>query len=133
MAAIVAEQSLMADGTLKAKVVLAALRFAAWVLPPHRKEWTEAMLNEAAYIESPRHALRWIFGSVLSSMKARASYEMERAFMSHRILKTFITLSVLAVATLIGVYAVQKPYQRERIKLVILHQVEPSSTPPATI
>jgi hypothetical protein len=30
-----------------------------------------------------------------------------------------------------GVYAMQKPYQRERIKLVVLQHLEGSSTQPA--
>ena len=130
MAAFVAEQSLMASNVLKARVLPTAIRFATWLLPPHRKEWAEAMLNEVAYVES-RHVLRWIAGSVLGAMKTRVSYEMERTFMSRGILKTFLVLGTVMVVTMIGMYAIQKPYQRERIKLVILRHVEGSSTPSA--
>jgi hypothetical protein len=75
--------------------------------------------------------LRWIAGSVLSAMKVRVSYEMERTFMSRGILKTFLALCAVMVVAMGGVYAMQKPYQRERIKLVILQHVEGSSTQPA--
>lgn len=131
MAPLVAEQSLMARNVLKAKVLPTATRFATWVLPSHRKEWAGAMLNEVAYVESSRDVLRWIAGSVLSAMKVRISYEMERTLMSRGILKTFVALGVVMVITMVGVYAIQKPYQRERIKLVILQHVERSSTRPA--
>jgi len=131
MATFVAEQSLMASDFLKTKVLPTATRFATWVLPSHRKEWAGAMLNEVAYVDSSRQVLRWIAGSVLSAMKARVSFEMERTFMNRGILKTCFTLGAVIAVTMIGVYAVQKPYQRERIRLVILQHVEGSSTPPA--
>lgn len=130
MATLIAEQSLMTSTLLKTKVLRAATRLAAWVLPSHREEWAAAMLNEVAYVGSSRHMLRWIAGAVLSAMKVRVSYEMERTFMSRGILKTFIALGAVVI-TMVGVYAIQKPYQRERIKLVILQHVEGSSTPPA--
>jgi hypothetical protein len=131
MAALVAEQSLMASNLLKAKVLSIATRFATWVLPLNRKEWAGAMLNEVAYVESSRDVLRWIAGSVLSAMKVRISYEMERAFMSRGILKTFLALGAVMVVTMVGGYAIQKPYQRERIKFVVLQHLEGSSTQPA--
>ncbi len=40
----------------------AAYRLAVWMLPPHRKEWGEAMLNETAWIESRRAALQGVLG-----------------------------------------------------------------------
>lgn len=131
MAALVAEQSLMASNVLKAKILSIATRFATWVLPPNRKEWAAAMLNEAEYVESSQHVLRWVAGSALSAMKVRVSYEMERTFMSRGILKTFLALCAVMVAAMGGVYAMQKPYQRERIKLVVLQHLEGSSTQPA--
>jgi hypothetical protein len=129
MATLVAEQSLMASNVL-AKILSIATRFAIWVLPPNRKEWAAAMLNEVEYVESPQHMLRWIAGSVLSAMSVRVSYEMERTFMSRGILKTFLALCAVMVVAMGDVYAMQKPYQRERIKLVILQHVEGSSTQP---
>lgn len=131
MAVLVAEQSLMAGNVLKAKVLSAATRFATWILPPNRKEWAAAMLNEVEYVESSRRILRWIAGSVLSALRVRVSHEMERAFMSRGILKAFLVFCAVMVAAMGGVYAMQKPYQRERIKLVVLHHVEGSSTQPA--
>lgn len=128
MAALVAEQSLMKGNFLKAKILPIATRFATWVLPSHRKEWAGAMFNELAYVESSRHMVRWIAGSVLSAIKARTSYEMERTFMSRGILKTFLALGAVMIVTMAGVYAIQKPYQRERIKLVILQHVDGSPT-----
>jgi beta-lactamase regulating signal transducer with metallopeptidase domain len=130
MATFIAEQSLMASNLPKAKILSIATRFATWVLPSNRKEWAAAMLNEVEYVES-QHMLRWIAGSVLSAVKARVSYEMERTFMSRGILKTFLALCAVMVVAIGGVYAMQKPYQRERIKLVILQHVEGSSTQPA--
>jgi Na+/H+-dicarboxylate symporter len=131
MAALVAEQSLMASNVLKARILSIATCFATWVLPPNRKEWAAAMFNEVEYVESSQHVLRWIAGSVLSAMKVRVSYEMERTFMSRGVLKAFLALCAVMVVAVGGVYAMQKPYQRERIKLVVLQHLEGSSTQPA--
>jgi hypothetical protein len=49
--------------------------------------------------------------------------------MSRGILKTFLALSAFMIVTMVGVYATQKPYQRERIKLTILQHIESASTP----
>jgi hypothetical protein len=89
------------------------------------------MLNEVAYVQSKRHMLRWIAGCVLSAVKARASYEIERTFMSRGILKKTLVFGSIMILAMVGLYAVQKPYQRERIKLVILQHVEDSSKQPA--
>ena len=124
MAALVAEQGRMASNVLKAKVLPAATHFATWILPSNRKEWAAAMLNEVEYVESTRQMLRWIAGSVLGAMKVRVSYEMERTLMNRGILRSFLALG----AVMVGVYAIQKPYQRERIKLVILQHLEGSSS-----
>lgn len=51
--------------------------------------------------------------------------------MSRRILRAFLALCAVMVITMVGLYTIQKPYQRERIKLVILQHVEGSSTPTA--
>lgn len=130
MEALVAEQSLMTCRFLKVKVLPMATRFSAWVLPSPRKEWADAMLNEVAYLESKRQVLRWVAGSVLSAVKIRTSYEMERTFMNRGLFKNLVVLGMVMILAMTGLYAIQKPYQRERIRLVILEHVEGSSTQP---
>src|SRR6266852_1981894 len=44
---------------------------ASWVLPGARTPWAEAMRRELDYIEDDPAALRWAFGCVLASYKAR--------------------------------------------------------------
>lgn len=119
----------MATGALKATLVMIATSLTALIMPPHRKEWAEAMLNEIAYVDSTRQMLPWIFGSVLSALKARAPYELETTIMRRGILKTSVTLSALLVVALIGMYTVLKPYQRERIKLAVIHQIDATPAP----
>jgi len=46
-------------------------RHAALALPGASSPWTEAMRRELAYIADDRAALRWAFGCVLASYKAR--------------------------------------------------------------
>jgi hypothetical protein len=46
-------------------------RHAALALPGARSPWAEAMRRELDYIENDRAALRWAFGCVLASYKAR--------------------------------------------------------------
>jgi hypothetical protein len=94
-------------------------RLATWVLPPHRKEWAEAMLNEIAYIESRRIAVRWFFGCALFVISERTSYELEKAFMNYKIFKIISCLGIATVIAVMGIYAVQKPYQKERIKIAL--------------
>lgn len=117
----------MASRDVQARMLRAALRLVVWILPWQRKEWAEAMLNEIAYVGSYWTALRWMLGSTLCAIQERASYELEKTFMSRRFLKAALGISAVLMVTMIGVYAIQKPYQRERIKLTLLHRVEASS------
>ena len=130
MATVVAGTSLMASGSMSSTILRVAVRFATWILPPQRKDWAEAMFNEVAYVRSRRAALRWVLGSTLFAIKARASYELVSALTLRRPHKVLLGLSVAAVIAVIGVYAIQKPYQRERILLVVLHGCRKSSCAP---
>lgn len=118
----------MAIGNMGSMILTTAVRIAAWILPQRRKDWAEAMLNEIVYVRSRRIALRWAIGSTLCAIKERVFYELEKIFMRREILRVLLGLSAVFVVAMIGMYAIQKPYQRERIKLAILHAAETSST-----
>lgn len=100
----------------------ALARFAIRILPPHRKDWAEAMFNELAYIESRRLASFWVLGCAWLAIRERISFELERTFMGRRILKAVLGLGAASVIAVVGIYMVQKPYQRERIS-IYLHRV----------
>jgi hypothetical protein len=105
-----------------------AFRFAVWLLPPHRKEWGEAMLNEAAYIKPRGAALQWVLGCVVTAFRERAAFELGRTFMTRRIFKVLLGLSAVLIVGAIGTYIDLKPYQRERIWITVreaLHPDEP--------
>ncbi|WP_188795217.1 hypothetical protein [Dyella nitratireducens] len=91
------------------------------MMPPHRKDWAEAMLNEMAYVKSRRAAWHWLLGCTLFAIRERASYELGGVFMNRRIFKFLFGLSAASVIAVTGVYAIQKPYQRERILLFVFH------------
>jgi hypothetical protein len=99
----------------------AAYRLASWLLPPHRKEWAEAMLNEGAYIKSPRLAWQWAMGCALSAVKERVFYELGRTSMSRRLLRTLLTCGAVLVLGAVGIYVDSKPYQRERMWITLQH------------
>lgn len=107
----------MSRGANRFVGAIAVARVAIWITPAHRKEWAQAMLNELAYIESSRAATRWVIGSMLFAIKERTTYELEKAFMNNRTFKTALVLVAVAVGSVAGMYALQKPYQRERIKI----------------
>ena len=88
-------------------------------MPPHRKEWAGAILNELAYIASRRARVHWIIGAMLSAIGARISYQLEQTFMNLRILKAALILVTMAVGLAAATYAIQKPYQQERIKIAV--------------
>ena len=98
-------------------ITMAMARVVVWITPTHRKEWARAMLNELAYIESSGAAMRWAIGSVLFAVRERTIYQLEKTFMNHRIFKTALVLVAVAVSGVAGIYAMQKPYQQERIKI----------------
>lgn len=97
----------------------AVIRLVTWIVPPHRKAWAHAILNELAYIETRRAAVRWIIGSTLFAIKERTIYELENASMNIRVIKTPLILIAMAVSVVAGTYAIQKPYQQERIKFAL--------------
>jgi hypothetical protein len=88
-------------------------------MPSHRKDWAEAMLNELAYIESGRVAVRWIIESMLFAIRERTTYELAKASVNIWTSKMALVLIAAAVCAVVGIYAVQKPYQQERIKFVL--------------
>jgi hypothetical protein len=97
----------------------AVVRLVAWIMPPHRKDWAHAILSELAYIETRRAAVRWIIGSTLFAIRERTNFELENATMNIRIVKTTLILIAMAVSVVAGTYAIQKPYQQERIKFAL--------------
>lgn len=120
MAAAVAWMRMMTKDIIRSASLTIAVRFATWILPPHRKEWAEAMLYEIAYIQSCRASLRWVLGCLFFSIKARASYELAGAFAPRKMLNALLTLGAVSVILAATIYMVQKPYQRERILTYVL-------------
>jgi hypothetical protein len=90
-----------------------------WLLPPHRKEWGEAMLNEITCIESRSAAMQWAWGCVLTACRERVVFEMGRTFMTRRLVKLVLGLGAVLVIGSVGVYVDSKPYQRERIRIAV--------------
>jgi hypothetical protein len=95
----------------------AIARLVTWIMPPHREDWARATLHELAYIETRRAAIRWMIGSTLFAIRERTDYELERAHMN--IMRTTLILVAVAIGLVAGTYAIQKPYQQERIKFVL--------------
>ncbi|MCS0608887.1 hypothetical protein NX773_12000 [Massilia solisilvae] len=95
------------------------VRLVIWIMPPHRTGWAHEILNELAYIETRRAAARWIIGSTLLAIRERVTYQLEHAFMNIRIIRTSLILVAIAVSVVAGTYAIQKPYQQERIKFTL--------------
>ena len=106
-----------------------AYRLVARVLPPHRKDWADAMLNESDYIKSRRAALKWAVGCTCAAFRVRVTYELERTFMTRRILKVPIYLAAIMAVGAIGIYIDAKPYQRDRMWRTV-HQVVYSGNEP---
>ena len=97
----------------------AVYRLATWLLPPHRKQWAEAMLNEAAYLRSRRAALQWVLGCTLTVIRERVAYELESTFMIRTSLKVLLGLVAVFVIGAVGIYIDAKPYQRARIWIAV--------------
>jgi len=97
----------------------AIIKLVSRLMPLHRKEWTDSVLNELAYIESRRARVRWLIGSLLFAIRERSIYELENASMNIRPIKTILVLVAVAVGTVAGTYAIQKPYQQDRIKFAV--------------
>jgi hypothetical protein len=94
-------------------------------MPPHRKEWGEAMLNEVAHIKSRRDALQWTLGCLFIAFNERLAFELGRTFMTRRIFKVVLALGAALVVVAIGTYIDAKPYQRERIWMTVHDAVHP--------
>jgi hypothetical protein len=109
----------MSKGAIRFISPVAVVRLAMWVMPPHRKDWAEAMLNELAYIESRQAAVRWMIGSMLFAIRERTTYELGKASLNIRPFKMALVLVAVAACAVAGIYAVQKPYQQERIKFAL--------------
>ncbi len=118
----------MSKGPVSFIIPPAVFRLAMRIMPPHRKDWAQAMLNELAYIESGPTAVRWLVGSTLFAIKVRTTYELEKAFMSKRSFKTALVLIAVAVGVVASLYAVQKPYQQERIKFTLHRMLHAKQT-----
>lgn len=110
------------------RFISAVVRLAIWITPSHREDWVRAMLNECAYIESRRELARWIVESALFAIKERTICELERAFMNIRTFKAALVLIAAAVSFVAGIYAIQKPYQQERIKFAVCRLLEAKQT-----
>ena len=105
-----------------------ASRLAMRMLPPHRKEWGEAMLNEAAYIEQREAASQWVLGCVVTALRERVVFELGRTFMTRRVLKVLLGIGAVLLMGAVGTYVDLKPYQRDRIWMEVheaIHPVEP--------
>ncbi|HUA79592.1 MAG TPA: hypothetical protein VL997_04410 [Dyella sp.] len=110
-----------------------AVRFATWVMPPHRRDWAAAMLNEIAYVRSRRAAWHWVLGCTLFAIRERTSYELVSAFTPRGMLKALFKLSAVSFMAVIGLYMIQKPYQRERILIAIFHHGSSAAHPMKTV
>lgn len=111
----------MGSGNMHPKLLAAAIRLTTWLLPQERKEWAEAMFNEMPYVGSRREAALWVLGATLFAIRERASCELAGMLRPRRIFEALVGLSLAMVITVMGVYIVQKPYQRERILLLVFH------------
>jgi hypothetical protein len=112
----------LGDGTA------ALMRLAVWLLPPHRKEWGAAMFNELEFLPSRAAAARWALGCTLTSVRERLVFELGWTNMTRRILKFTAAAGILLVTFLAGVYIIAKPYQRERIQIMVRHALSPDSS-----
>ncbi|GLQ99434.1 hypothetical protein [Dyella mobilis] len=123
MAAAVAGARLMGDDGAKSRALTAAIRFATWMLPAHRKEWADATFNEVAYIDTQLARWRWVLGCTLFAVRERAVHELATTFSARSTLRALCGLSAASVMLAVGIFIIQKPYQQERIVLMVLHSV----------
>jgi len=56
------------------RLALTLARHAAWMLPSAPSSWAQAMRHELDYIADDSAALRWAFGCMLASYKARLTH-----------------------------------------------------------
>jgi hypothetical protein len=129
MASVLARAGMMESDDMNPKILAAVVRLTTWLLPQHRKEWAEAMFNEMPYLESRQAATFWVLGATLFAIKERASYELMSMLTPRAISKALLGPSLAIVITVMGVYLMQKPYQRERILLLVFHGCGKSGCP----
>lgn len=55
------------------RLALALARLAAWLLPPARAEWAEAMRAELHYIDSDRRAVWFALGFLFAGLEERVN------------------------------------------------------------
>jgi len=108
--------------------LLTVVWLVTWIMPPHRQAWVHAMLNEAAYIETRQAVVRWMIGSLLFAIRERTNYELEKASMSTKTVGTVLILITMAIGLVAGTYAIQKPYQQERIKFAVHRLLDAKQT-----
>lgn len=121
MASVVTGAGLMGNGNKSFTDLATAIRLAAWIMPPHRKDWAAAMLNEIAYVRSRRAAWHWVLGCALFAVRERTIYALANTWMSRRMLRSLFRLGAASFIAVIGLYMIQKPYQRERILITLFH------------
>lgn len=105
-----------------------AYRLARRLMPPHRKDWADAMFNETAYL-SPRAARRWAVHCTLAALHERITHELEMTRMSRILLKITAACAAMLLIGAMGVYLVAKPYQRERIRIELRQALNIESSP----
>lgn len=113
----VARPRLMSKNVNRPISSITIARLVTWIMPPHREGWAHAILHELAYIETRRAAVRWMIGSTLFAIRERTNYELENAPMNT--IRTTLVLVAMAAGVVAGTYAIQKPYQQERIKFAL--------------
>jgi hypothetical protein len=102
------------------RLAFALVRLAANLLPRGRSDWGRAMMAEVHHIESERDAIFWAFGCLGASGKTRIStwISMNRRMeMRGKVIRSLVGIMALALVSTAGVYAVQKPYQKDRIAI----------------
>jgi len=97
----------MTSGETNARTLAVLLvKHAAWVLPPDRKEWSHAMINELDHIPRDTSALRWALGCTLVSylerihIMTRSITNLPRSLLSLEMAVCLVPLTWLFIAVL---------------------------------
>jgi hypothetical protein len=111
-------------GRMRAAALL--LRWLAWLLPPNRKHWAEAMINEMEAINSRRAAIDWAMGCLFVALKERVLSEAGRSLMRRRVFQVTVGIAAVLFLSCAGIYATAKPYQRVRMQLWVSNAFSPA-------
>lgn len=104
------------------------MRLSAWLLPPHRQDWAEAMINELDAIGSRRAAIGWILGCVCTALRERVIFEITGSYpMRRKIFRLSIALAAMLILGIAGVIIGSKPYQRERLRIEMCRMITTSA------